>query len=390
MRRALLSGLLALVMMTAMVFVAAAKPLPQTATDPQVQDAVTGILAKFDTHPVVAIGEHRGLQQLGDLYKAIIRHPDFATKVGNLVMEYGNAHHQAVIDRYVNGEDVAPEELERVWSPTIAHGGAPVPLIYKEVYQTVREVNLTLPAEQRIRVWLGEPPFSPDTPPARDENGRPVLPDRDAHFAGVIMDNILSQGKKTLAIIGAIHLLPNGYPAMPQPNGYPAMPQPGEPGGPVVMQRPVGGNGSVPPIPGGQTGAAPVKVAPGQVGQPPVITPLNGDNVKQILEANYPGQTYVVRPHTGLAEPECNAELESGMANWPTLAFAEIANTWLQALFSREDCHDLLQSDTTWGDGYVYLGPIASLTMSTTSADETPETFLEAYQKFRQGVRLGE
>ena len=109
-----------------------------------VSDVLEGILDAFDLYPIVAIGENHNVQQLGDFYIQLIQQPEFARQVRNIVFEYGNAFYQDVIDRYINGEDVPFEELQRVWTPTLAYGPSPVAQIYIDFYRAVREVNATL------------------------------------------------------------------------------------------------------------------------------------------------------------------------------------------------------------------------------------------------------
>src|SRR4051812_20844813 len=88
-------------------FTAAASAAPP----PKVTGAVDGLLAAFQTHPVVAIGEWHGLAQEMDLYAALLRDPRFAREVGNVVLETGSETQQGVADRYVNGGQVPYGEL---------------------------------------------------------------------------------------------------------------------------------------------------------------------------------------------------------------------------------------------------------------------------------------
>jgi hypothetical protein len=119
-------------------------------------DPVTAIIEALKTHQVVAFGETHGNAQIADVRLALLRDPRFPDAVQDIVVEFGTPKHQDVIDRYVNGAEVTDEELERVWTDTEFPTTWANP-IYKQFYQTVREVNANLPANRRIRVVLGEP-----------------------------------------------------------------------------------------------------------------------------------------------------------------------------------------------------------------------------------------
>ena len=80
----------------------------------------------------------------------------------DIVVEFGNARYQAIIDRFVAGEDVPHPELQKVWQNTTqAHPVWDSP-IYEEFFRAVRAVNATLPTERRLRVLLGDVPIDWD------------------------------------------------------------------------------------------------------------------------------------------------------------------------------------------------------------------------------------
>jgi hypothetical protein len=118
-------------------------------------DPVTAIIEAFKTHQVVAFGELHWNAEIADLRLKLLRDPRLPDVVRDIVVEFGTAKHQDVIDEYTSGGDVAPEELERVWSDT-AFASTWANPIYEQFYQTVREVNANLPTDRRIRVVLGE------------------------------------------------------------------------------------------------------------------------------------------------------------------------------------------------------------------------------------------
>ena len=75
------------------------------ASDFTAANAEDGIFKAFQTHQLVGIRDAHGWAQEEDFYSAVLRDPRFAREVGNVVLETGDAAHQNVVDRYVNGEN---------------------------------------------------------------------------------------------------------------------------------------------------------------------------------------------------------------------------------------------------------------------------------------------
>ncbi|HEY8518460.1 MAG TPA: hypothetical protein VIN61_00150 [Gammaproteobacteria bacterium] len=123
--------------------------------EPTIRPALDGIFEAFETYPLVGIGEAHQVAQILDFYSDIVRDPRFAREAGNVVVEFGGAAHQNVIDRYVAGEPVPYAELRKVWTETVGWVPAVPSEGYARFFGYVRQTNLALPPEQRIRVWLG-------------------------------------------------------------------------------------------------------------------------------------------------------------------------------------------------------------------------------------------
>lgn len=196
--------------MLAVTFIAGSPAAAQTSASPSapsapvVQPAIDGILAAFTQRPIVGLGDEHGVAQQQDFYAALVRDPRFARDVGNVVVEFGGALHQAVIDRYVAGEAVPYLELRKVWTdtvgwvPTVRHIG------FVNFFAQVRAVNQTLPPAARIKVWLGEPPIDWSTIRRRSDLN-PISVQRDSYPAQLIVEQILAKNKKALVIYGGAH-----------------------------------------------------------------------------------------------------------------------------------------------------------------------------------------
>jgi hypothetical protein len=122
---------------------------------------VTNLLSAFDHVDIVALEERRGSKADSELRLRLVRDPDFPFRVNYIVVEFGNSLHQAILDRYIAGQDVSSQELEQVWRDTtqVAAWDAPV---YTEFLAAVREVNQKLPPLRRVHVIAGDTPVDWD------------------------------------------------------------------------------------------------------------------------------------------------------------------------------------------------------------------------------------
>lgn len=162
-------------------------------------DAVSGILAAFDEHSVVALGEgSHANEQAHALRMSLIRDPRFAATVNDIVVEFGAAQNQSMIDRFVNGEAVADSDLKKVWQDTANIFPTWDVPIYEEFYRAVRMVNMSLPKDKRLRILLGDPPVDWDNDPHR-------AVDRDGHAADLILREVIAKKRRALVIYGDFH-----------------------------------------------------------------------------------------------------------------------------------------------------------------------------------------
>lgn len=172
--------------------VVAAKPL----------EPVAAIIDAFATHDVVALGEgnHNNLQSAA-FRTRLYRDPRFQAVVRDIVVESGNAKHQAIMDRYISGASVPQRELRRAWLETTQPNPVWDVPIYAETFRTIREINRTLPKARQLRVLLGDDPY-----PAA--NGERVRTERFP--AELVQRESLAKGRKALVVFGDIHFLRRG------------------------------------------------------------------------------------------------------------------------------------------------------------------------------------
>jgi len=312
---------------------------------PTVRPAIDGILAAFEKHPLVGIGDAHSLAQQEDFFADLIRNPRFAKEVGNVVVEFGTATHQDILDRYTNGDAVSFAELRSVWSDTVGAEPTVTGLGYANFFAQVRTTNLSLPPEQRIRVWLGEPVLDWATVKT-EEDIRPAMAQRDSYPAAIIKREILAKGKKALVIYGNAHF--------------------GMPGLPVEL--------------------GPIKF------------------LRDVVEEDHPNAFFIVMPYWGFLQKDCSAAFEHAHRDWPVPALAyPVRGSTIEDALRRTGCFvetpptptinlpnkteaelaelrakvataflDMLSGIN--GDALLYLGPAATLTRTP----DEPSIYLDA------------
>src|SRR5260370_17071640 len=77
-----------------------------SAQDVKPVDATRAIIRAFNTHSIVMFGEVHANNQEYEFLRALVSSPQFADKVADIVVEYGNSLYQKVVDRYIAGDDV--------------------------------------------------------------------------------------------------------------------------------------------------------------------------------------------------------------------------------------------------------------------------------------------
>lgn len=177
-------------------------------TPPRTQDALQAILNAAGKYPLVGIGEAHLLQEQHDFIQALLHHPALPGTINDIVVEFGNARYQDIIDRFISGEPVANADLRLVWRNTTITGANPVwdAPVYEQFFRTVRAVNMMLPASKRLRVLLGDPPIDWAQVQRLEDWGAFVL-QRDTHFANIVEREVLQKKRRALLIAGSGHLL---------------------------------------------------------------------------------------------------------------------------------------------------------------------------------------
>lgn len=168
-------------------------------------DPAAAIIDAFRSHAVVALGDgSHGNEQSHAFRLALIRDPRFAATVNDVVVEWGNARYQDVLDRFVHGEEVSDTSLRQVWRNTTTPTTLLDLPIREDFFREVRSVNGSLPRERKIRVLLGDPPIDWDQVRSPDNYAK-WLELRDRYPAELIQREVLAKGRRALVIYGDMH-----------------------------------------------------------------------------------------------------------------------------------------------------------------------------------------
>jgi hypothetical protein len=165
--------------------------------------ALEGVLELIHANQLVGLGEmHRSATE-HEFIRELVSHPDFAADC--LVIEFGNALYQELLDAYIGGEELPPAELRQVWLNTTQSAnpsGDPWDaVIYPQLLATVRNPNR---AGRPLRVLAGDPPIAWSKVENSDDLWRI---DRHEHYESVVEREVVSPGKRGLLLWGAVHLL---------------------------------------------------------------------------------------------------------------------------------------------------------------------------------------
>ena len=170
-------------------------------------EAIPAILDAFQSHRVVSFpGGHTDGNETQALLQALIRDPRFASSVNDIVVEFGSARYQDLMDRYVRGEDVSEPALRQVWQNAVQAGTALDNPNTAAFFRTVREVNATLPAARHVRVLLGDPPIDWDNVRVKSDYRKWEV-QRDSYPADLVRREVLARGRRALIVWANGHLV---------------------------------------------------------------------------------------------------------------------------------------------------------------------------------------
>jgi hypothetical protein len=182
----------------------ATQAVPGGIREPATGDALRQVLALFNTHQVVGMNSAHRMKDLDDFILALVRHPAFPDAVDDIVVECGNSQYQAVLDRYIAGENVSLAEARQVWRNT-TQPMCSVSAFYEQLFPLIRRINERLPAAGRLRVIAADPPIDWAAVKSAAEV-KTFVSNRDVSIAGVMEKEVLAKRRKALMLFGVSHL----------------------------------------------------------------------------------------------------------------------------------------------------------------------------------------
>lgn len=169
-------------------------------------DAITAIIDALRTHDLVTLTDAHGSKTVDDFWISLLRDPRLPGLADDIVIEGANSRYQALMDRYVNGEDIPYDELRPVWNDTTVALSEYRPRdgVVPNRFRVIREVNARLPRERRLRALLGDPPidWSAVKTPA---DAQWFLNLRDSYPAALIQVEVLAKHRHALLMYGQGH-----------------------------------------------------------------------------------------------------------------------------------------------------------------------------------------
>jgi hypothetical protein len=182
------------------VFAQSARPTRPAVPVP----AAKAIADAFRSHEIVAIPDAHGNGAIHLFNLSLVRDAQVDAVVDDIVVEFGNAKYQDILDRFERGEDVPYESLRLVWQNTTqANPSADFPA-HEEFFRAVRTANASLPSTHQIRVLAGDPPIDWDAvhTPADYEKW---IDQREIFPADLIRREVLAKHRRALLVYGQMH-----------------------------------------------------------------------------------------------------------------------------------------------------------------------------------------
>ncbi len=209
------------------MMLAALLALSLSAAEPT-DDAIAGLAKVYDSHPLIFMGEwHRNAQQHVFL-RELISDPRFLCRTDDIVIESGNARLQPIADAWASGEDVSEADLVSMYRETEVPFVWNAPM-YRQFYETVREVNAKKLCPHPVRLILGDPAF--DWAKIETADDLKKVEDRDEGYAHVVEREVLAKKHRALLISGEPHGLRKFPKRKSEEDGY------GEPSAAQLIEK---------------------------------------------------------------------------------------------------------------------------------------------------------
>ena len=184
---------------------AASVPTPEArAEEPGSAPVIAELAKQFDHHALIMLGELHRWEQLHTFIREMVRDRGFICRADDIVIEFGNARLQKIADDYAFGRNVSDTQLESIWRETAVPFGWNSP-VYRQLLETIREINQKNLCDHKIRILLGDPPL--DWSKINSVQDYAAWIDRDASFAEVVEREVLAKHHRAFLLAGQYHVV---------------------------------------------------------------------------------------------------------------------------------------------------------------------------------------
>jgi hypothetical protein len=108
--------------------------------NPKPENATAAVLRAFETHDIVLFGEWHDNKQEYEWLRSLVATPEFADRVDDIVMEFGNSLYQKSVDDFVSGKVVPFEQVQKAWLNMAGVVGAPPRCTHPSIRQSARQI----------------------------------------------------------------------------------------------------------------------------------------------------------------------------------------------------------------------------------------------------------
>ena len=170
--------------------------------DVRFRPAVEAVVSAAKNDRVVLLGEIHQWPEEHRFFRQLVADSALRDVVDDVVVEFGNARFQPIVDAYIRGDPVDRDQLSRAWADT-TQGTVWLAPDYAAFFQAIREQNRRHSPERQLRVVLGDPPIRRRDPATLDF----WVLQREIHFAYVVQREVIARGRRALVIAGVGHVL---------------------------------------------------------------------------------------------------------------------------------------------------------------------------------------
>lgn len=173
---------------------------------PRPQDPVAFLASASQRYPVVELSHVEGTGNANemDMIEHLFAEPRFTNNIDDVVIEGCNSRYQSIVDRYVAGKEVNPEQLADVCRKTTQIIGGEADRTIPMLIRIVRTYNLKAP-HHHLRALAADPPINWSAIHTASQFDV-FLGERDSYAVTVIETQVLSKHRKALVVFGGAHL----------------------------------------------------------------------------------------------------------------------------------------------------------------------------------------